>query len=311
MQELRATRICRERDVAKVSGVTVAEPLRIPGSQCLERTLTTRTQRQHVTRPYRLARNVRTRRSLRHHDVRVRAAEPKRADAGHSPALRSLPRQLANRHCDGQPRPVDVWIGIAEVQVCRNRLMAQGQHDFEQSGKARCRFEMADVRFERAQHERRGASGAAEHGAQCADLDGITERSAGAVRLDVVDVRGRDIRGAQRFADHVLLRGAVGHGESARVSIVIDRGALNHSEHVVVIRERIRQPPEHDDDATLGAYEAVGRGIERLAAIVRREHPRLREIHVQLGMQELARAPDDGRITFAIAQALTSKMYCH
>ena len=113
----------------------------------------------------------------------------------------------------------------------------------------------------------------AEHGAERAHLDRIAERGAGAVRLDVADTCAASTpRRGQRLADHRLLRRAVGDGQPAAPPVLVDGRAADHGEDAVAVGQRVAQPLEDDHAAALAAHVAVGGGVERLAAAVRRQH---------------------------------------
>jgi len=71
--------------------------------------------------------------------------------------------------------------------------MAQLQEDLGQPGDARRRLEMADIGLDRTQSAERQARGVlAESFDQATELDGIPQRRARAMGLDVADVIGAD-----------------------------------------------------------------------------------------------------------------------
>ncbi len=83
---------------------------------------------------------------------------------------------------------------------------------------------MADVGLDRAELQR-PLSLLAVGGEQGAGLDRVAEGGAGAVGLDRVYVLGSETSIRQGLADHPLLRGAVGGGQSVGGAVLVDGGA--------------------------------------------------------------------------------------
>ena len=104
---------------------------------------------------------------------------------------------------------------------------------------------------------------AAEHGAQRPHLDGVAERGAGAVGLDIAHALGVDTGVRERQPDHVLLGRPVGRREPAALAVLVHRRAADHRQDPVAVGLRVREALEHDDAAALAADEAVGPGVER------------------------------------------------
>ena len=76
------------------------------------------------------------------------------------------------------------------MEGVRQRPVPQRQHDLDQADDARGGLRVSDVRLQGTQIERsRGWARASEHLRQGVGLDRVAEGGAGAVRLDVVDVR--------------------------------------------------------------------------------------------------------------------------
>ena len=102
------------------------------------------------------------------------------------------------------------------MEMRRDLPVLQGQDDLDQAGDARGRFQVADVRLDRADHQ--GAprfAPVAEHARQGADLDGVSQRCPRAVGLHIIHRAGRHARVAKRLADHRLLGRTVGDGETS------------------------------------------------------------------------------------------------
>ena len=101
---------------------------------------------------------------------------------------------------------------------------------------------MADIRFHRADIQRRGTS--SKDCAQRADLNRVTERSTGAVRFDIADLCRFETRISQRTADHADLGGAIRDRQAAARTILVDGAAPNHGANGITGRLGIRQPFE-------------------------------------------------------------------
>mmetsp|Transcript_105877 Transcript_105877/g.306249 ORF Transcript_105877/g.306249 Transcript_105877/m.306249 type:complete len:297 (-) Transcript_105877:933-1823(-) len=117
----------------------------------------------------------------------------------------------------------------------------------------------------------------------CADqrphLDGVGEQRASGMRLDAVDVEGRDVRVADGLHDGLLLRGAVGRGEARATAIVVHHGARNGADiRTAVIGDHasvhhlVLRAQRHRRDA-IGADVAVRGGVEGEAAAAGAEPP--------------------------------------
>ena len=72
-------------------------------------------------------------------------------------------------------------------------------------------------------------------GEQRLRLDRVAQRRAGAVRLDRVDVGGRQPGVGQRLADDALLGGAVRRRQTVARAVLVDGGAAHHGEHLVAV----------------------------------------------------------------------------
>ena len=106
---------------------------------------------------------------------------PLSADHGPRPRLHAN-RQFVERY---------MRIGLLEVQARRNLRIAKCERDLDQPGDTSGCFAMPDIRLDRtdrAKMPRRTTVG--QHPAQRARLDRIAEQSAGAMRLDVLNIAG-------------------------------------------------------------------------------------------------------------------------
>ncbi len=97
-------------------------------------------------------------------------------------------------HPERRVLEVDVRVGLPGVQRRRQLAVLQLQQHLAQPGDAGGAFAMADIALDRADGAAIAGRAVAigKHPAQAADLDGIAQRGAGAVRLDIADAAGVD-----------------------------------------------------------------------------------------------------------------------
>jgi hypothetical protein len=219
------------------------------------------------------------------------------------------PRDGLGRHADRQLVPRDVRVQRPDVQMRRNTLVLKRERDFDQTGNPGRRLEVADIGLHRAD-DKRGLRVAAftHHARQRVDLDRIAEWSAGAMRLDILQLAGLDIRGRQRPSDDRLLCGSIRRGQAIAAPVLVHRRAANHREDRIPAIESVRQPLEHDDRAAFRAHVAVGSGIKRLATPIGRHHARLRQVDVDLGRQDQVDATGEREVALARSQAVAREV---
>ncbi|VBW93738.1 Uncharacterised protein [Burkholderia pseudomallei] len=230
--------------------------------------------------------------------MRVGAADAERAE-------RRVARRIALRPRDGfgvdrEPRIVerDTRIERAEVRGRRNHAVSQRHAQLDQPGEAGRRVEVPDLRLQRAEIAR--PPRAREHLIERPRLDRIAERRARAVRLDEIDIIGRDAASAIDGVDHVGLPLRARRGEPDLVApVVVERRALDHRPHRIAVRERVGERPEHDRARAVAAHRARRVAVERAAKAVARADHVLREHIARLLRQRDRHAADDGH--FAIA----------
>ena len=124
-----------------------------------------------------------------------------------------------------------------EMQIPRNRPVLQGQDRFDQADGTGCRLGVAEVRFHRSEGARPVE---AVHLTQAGVLEGVTERSAGAVRLDHADGSWVHARGVKCRPKQRGLGGARRGGDVHSVAAVVGGRAADHSEDPVTVAQRIR-----------------------------------------------------------------------
>ena len=169
------------------------------------------------------------------HDVRHRAAEAEGAD----PRDAALARPLLRR-CDepeGSLSELEQRVRIGAMEGRRQRAVAEREEHLRQSRQTTRRLEMADVRLHRAEadgagrEERLAATRRVrrQRVAKTLDLQRIAEFGAGAVRLDIADRGGADVRLGPSAQQQLRLGGGVRRGERRRVPAVSRRGAEHHA----------------------------------------------------------------------------------
>ena len=245
-------------------------------------------------------------------DVRVGSGEPERTDPGNPGPSVACPGEGLVHHPHRKPVPRNVRRRFAEVQVLRQYLVLERQDDLDQTRDSRGCLQMPDIRLHRPDQQR--PVGVAPF-AQCRtgglDFDRITQRGAGPVRLQVSHVTGCDTRALQRLGDHALLGDAVGHRQTTRRAILVDRAAPDHGPNPVTVADRVLEPLHDDDTAALAAHITVGGRVEGLAPAVRGQHVRVREGHRGLRAEQDVHAAGQREVTFPEAQRLARLMDCH
>ncbi len=213
---------------------------------------------------------------------------------------------------DREPVPGDVRRRLVEVQVLRQRLVLERQDDLDDARDAGGRFQVPDVGLHRADQQR--VAGVAPR-AQCRtgglDLDRVTQRCPGSVRLQVSDVAGGDTGALQRLGDDALLGDAVRHRQTTRCAILVDRAAPDHGPNPVTVADRVLEAFDDDDADALAAHVAVCGRVKGLALAIGREHVRLREGDHALRADQRVHAAGQRDVTFPEAQRLAGQVDGH
>ena len=212
--------------------------------------------------------------ALDHHvGVRSRPAEPADSRQRRTTTV-TWPRRRLGSHLHRQPLPVDFRRGGLEVEMPRDHPPVHRQRHLDDAGDPRSRFQMAHVRLDRADQQRpiRRTTDpeGVRHGPQ---LDGVPDRCAGAVGLQVVNLCRRYSRPAKRLGDDEFLRLPVRHGEPRAGPVLVQRRTPDHPPDPVSVGFRLVQPLEDEDPAALAPDVAVGGRVERGATAVGRQHP--------------------------------------
>ena len=198
-----------------------------------------RRQRQHVRAARSAGTAARRGRRLLDDDVRVRAAEAERADAGERAAARRAATAVGRgRDVERQCRPAGSagsacskcrCGGICSCCSASTTLIRPAMPA------AASRWPML-VLTEPTTQRLVGRAALAQHRAERLDLDRIAERRAGAVRLDVARrrrARRRRWRAPARIT--ACCAGPFGHGEPAAAAVLVDRRAADHGEHAIAV----------------------------------------------------------------------------
>ena len=244
-------------------------------------------------------------RGLAQDEVRVCAAEPEGAHPGDT--RRHTPSPGLCGHLEGDRR-VDVGVDRVEVQVRWDEPTLHTQSRLDEPGDARGGLQVAEVGLHRAHDE---GVRPAQNRVQGADLDGVTQRRARAVGLDVADLFRAHARAVQRLTNHRLLRGAVGHGEAAGPAIVVDRAAPDDGVDGVAVAQSVGEALEHHDTAALTPGVTVGGGVEGLAAAVGGQGPGAAEINAHLGVEDEVHTGGQGQAALARPEALAGEVRGH
>nr|WGN98082.1 Agt32 [Streptomyces argenteolus] len=234
-------------------------------------------------------------------DVGVGAAEAEAADPRAAGALAG-PRLGPVDDAEPGGLEVDARVGGVEVEAGRQLAVVQGERRLDQPGHAGRRFQVAEVGLGRAQAQGFGAAGG-EDLAEGGGLDGVAERGAGAVGLDVGDLGGCQPGVLPGFAEDGRLGTGVGGGEAVGGPVVVDGAAADHGVDAVPGGEGVAQAAQDDDAAALGADVPAGVGVEGAAAALGVESAELAHGDRGVRVQHDVDAAGQGEVGLAGAQA--------
>ena len=186
----------------------------------------------------------------------IRAAEAEGADAGAARLVGPLPLAQLGVDEERARLEVDLRVGGAEVDARRDALVMQRQRGLDDAGHTGRGVEMADVRLQRADGAVLAPVGVAAIGlGERRDLDGITERRPGAVRLHHADAAGVDLGDRQRLLDHRRLALDAGGGEAdLGGAVVVDGRPADDGIDGVGILDRVLESLERDEGDAAGDH---------------------------------------------------------
>src|SRR2546427_365412 len=118
------------------------------------------------------------------------------------------------------------------------------------------------------------------------------------MRLDVMHVRRLHARATQSLAEQSLLGQAIRNHQAAAGAIVVNGGASNDSQNVVLRSERGGKALEHNYTATFTASKPVRRRIERFGAAVRRQGSQSRHPDRDFRSENQVDSAGERQITF-------------
>ncbi len=271
-----------------------------------QRRLTLRRQHQRHSRRIRaLRRRGRLDRQVLQDRVGVGAAD---AEGRHRRATRTTglrPLTLLGQQLHRARSPIHLPRRLGDVQGLRQHTLAHRHDHLDDAADARRRLRVADVRLQRPQPQRPfGRLLLTVRREQGLGLDRVTEPGARAVRLDRVDLVGRQTRVGQGLPDHPLLRGTVGRRQTVARTVLVHRAAAHDREHRVAVALGVRQPLDEQHADALTPAGAVRVGGERLAAPVRGETALAAEVDEGLGRGHHGHTARECHRALAVAQRL-------
>ncbi|RPK40379.1 hypothetical protein EES37_20780 [Streptomyces sp. ADI91-18] len=237
--------------------------------------------------------------------VGVGAAEAERGDAGPARTPGLGPVALLGQQLDLTRRPVDVRGGLVHVQGLRQHPVLHRQHHLDHARDTGGGLGVTDVGLDRP--EQQGlllGTLLAVGGEQCLRLDGVSEAGAGAVRLDGVDLGGRQSGAGEGGADHPLLRGPIGGRQAIARTVLVDRRAPHHGQNRVTVALRVRQPLDEQHADTLAPARTVRIGGERLDPAVLRQPALTAEVDVRTRRRHDGHATGESHVALAATQRL-------
>ncbi len=213
----------------------------------------------------------------------------------------------------GPAREVDLGVRRLEVQAGRNLSVPQGLDRLDQTGDAGRGVEMAEVGLHRAQDAgARPLAAEAEGAVEGRHLDGIAERRAGAVGLDIADRPGLDVGRRQRLGDHGDLALDAGSREAhLRRAVVVDRRAADHRQDVVAVLAGVGEALEHHDTGAAAGHRAAGVAVEGAAMAVRRVDAALLVAVAGLLRHADGDAAGEHHVALVVLEALAGEMDGH
>ena len=238
--------------------------------------------------------------------MRIGAAEPERTHRRQTAPTRCGPREGAGCHLDRHPVPIQMRVRRLKMQVRRDLLVLQHQHDLDQARDASGRFKMTDVGLGGTDVERlRQRPALTVNAAECFQLDRIPQRRPRAVGFHVSHVETVDARLLQCLADQSLLRHSVRRGETVARPIVIHRRAANAGEDRISVTLGVRHSFQDDQSATFATDVPVGRRVERLGSPVGGQRRQFAERDRGGGREHQVHTTRQRQVALALPQRLT------
>ncbi|GAA3360089.1 hypothetical protein GCM10020366_38690 [Saccharopolyspora gregorii] len=247
---------------------------------------------------------------LQHH-VRVGAAGAERAHRGAARPRRGF-RPVAGVPVDAERTAVEGErrVRLAEAGPAGDPPVPQRQQRLQHPRDPGGELGVAQVVLDGAQRGRSGG-GAGEGSAERAELDGVAELGAGAVRLHQLDAAGFDARRGVHLAQQPLLGGGAGRGQAVGGAVLVDAGGADQPVHVVAVALGVGEPLQQHRARALPGHEPVGAGVEAVAAPGLREHARAARRAVQPRRRLHEHATGDRQVRRAGAQVAAGQVQRH
>nr|VTP03807.1 hypothetical protein BIN_B_05265 [Mycobacterium riyadhense] len=242
----------------------------------------------------------------------VGARNPKRRYAGPTYAGAGLPGLRLGEQSHLTRAPIHVRRRLIHVQRRRQHAVAHRLDHLDHSGRTGGRLGMAHIGFDRPQPQRPiRITILAVRRQNRLRLNGITQHRAGAMSLNHIHVGGPQPGRGQRQTNHSLLGWTVGSGQPVGSTVLIDRAAPNHRQHLMPIAAGIRKPLQQHQTRALGESGPVGGGGERLAPPIHRQTALTREHHQHGRGSHHGDATGQGHRTLSSTQCLTGLVHRH
>src|SRR5690606_31742775 len=178
-------------------------------------------------------------------DMSIGAAETKRTDTRDTRLRAARPGCQAGWHINGQVRPVNKRVELAQVEVWRQRFVVQRKYSLDEAGDTRCGLQMSHIGLDRPNFQPVGLF--PTHSQHCAErlhLNWVTQRCPGSMRFDILYLLRRYTSVSKGRADDRLLGWTIGRCQSTAAAILIDCRTANHSVDRVTIGQCIREALE-------------------------------------------------------------------
>ncbi len=231
-----------------------------------------RRQQQHLGAGRLVVR--RHRRCLLEHDVRVGAADAERTHSGAQHPI-PFPGAVLVLHDEWALLEPQFRVRAGVVQRRGDRPVFQAQNRLDETRDPGGNFQVADVRLDRTQHARTRTGGlrCLESRSESLDFDGVTERGAGAVALDVAHRRRVDARHRVSFRDDIGLGGGVGcRITHFRRSVIVDRRSADDGVNAIPgVDGGLQWLEDHHRDAA-AEDRSIRSHVERSAVAHGRHH---------------------------------------
>ena len=246
---------------------------------------------------------------LQHH-MGVDPAKAEGADAGQQRPVRSQ-RRVAAGQSKRAVVEADLRVEWLLVQVADLLPVLQAQQALDHRGDPGSGFQVADLAFQRTQHDGRVVVVDGHGFFQRIDFNRVAQRRAGAVGFDQLGLARRMPGLLPGVLDDFGLGLGVGRGEAVGAATVVLRAAEHLAVDVVAVVARCVQRGQHQRRHAFAAHVAVGLGAEGLAVPGVAEHAGLGEGDEQLRAEQQVDPADDGQLALAGPQCLAGVVQRH